>query len=324
MNARERVIAVIRHEQPDRVPIYGWVSANLSEAIEERFGSVAAFEDHYEFDFAHLFGGPPAVASATLEETHNAVQGAIDPVIAAEMPFTDPDAQDAYADITAQIQHHKRERERFVYVQTPGIFEALNGVFGIENHLMYLMMYPRELAVIYRRQAEWNRRFAMNCLDLGVDMVHVSDDWGAQRNLMFSTDTWWDLIYPNHKITADAVKKRGAFLSLHSDGNINSVVDGVIALGYDVVHPWQESAGMSLRQFRDRYRGRFTVMGGLDVQDTIGFGNYEALAASIQQVPAMFREGGLLYCTTHFVQAHCSMDELIFAFDLIYKTVRKS
>lgn len=46
------------------------------------------------------------------------------------------------------------------------------------------------------------------------------------------------MIHPYHKITCDAVKARDAFLSLHCDGNLNDVVDGVVDLGYDVVHPW--------------------------------------------------------------------------------------
>jgi len=70
-------------------------------------------------------------------------------------------------------------------------------------------MYPDALAQVYQRQAEWNRAFAMNCIDLGVDMVHVSDDWGGQRGLLFSPRTWWKLIYPNHEITCRAVQARG-------------------------------------------------------------------------------------------------------------------
>ena len=38
--------------------IYGWVSGNLWHEITEAYGSVNAFEDHYEFDCAHIFGGP--------------------------------------------------------------------------------------------------------------------------------------------------------------------------------------------------------------------------------------------------------------------------
>ncbi|MBN2310362.1 MAG: hypothetical protein JXR94_15415 [Candidatus Hydrogenedentes bacterium] len=305
------------------MPIYGWVSANLAEPIEAAYGSVAAFEDAYEFDFAHLFGGPGTFAGEAVEAARAARSGVIDPPAALDLPLSDPDALDAYENVVAGIRHHKEERGRFVYVQTPGIFEALNGLFGIENHLAYLLMYPDELAEVYARQAAWNRAFANNCLDLGVDMIHVSDDWGAQTGLLFSTDTWWNLIFPHHKVTADAVKQRGAFLSLHSDGNVNAVIDGIIELGYDVVHPWQESAGMSLGDQKARYGDRFVVMGGLDVQTTIGFGRLDALEREIERVLRLFADGGLLFCTTHFVQDHCTLDELRFAYDTVYRLVRE-
>ena len=315
MLSRERVACVIDHGKPDRVPIYGWVRANLAEPIAERFGSVDAFEDHYEFDFAHIFGGPRPYDADALQELRRNRGGPIDPETLLGLGLCDPDDSEAYADIVDGIRHHKHERGRFVYVQTPGIFECLNGPFGIENHLLYLALYPDVLRDVYGRQAEWNRRFALHCIDLGIDMVHVSDDWGAQTGLMFSPDTWWDLIFPNHKVTCDAVKSAGAYLSLHSDGNVNAVVDGIVQLGYDVVHPWQESAGMSLQTYKDEYADAFVVMGGLDVQTTIGFGRLDVLTAEIERVIRLFADGGLLFCTTHFVQTHCGVDELILAFD---------
>lgn len=318
MLPRERVIQTIRHQKPDRIPVYAWVVANLSEIITERFGSVAAFEDHYEFDFTHLFGGPPCYEQGALDQCPRPIT----PRDLLDVPMSDPDDTSRYADIVAAVKHHKQDRSRFVYVQTPGIFEANNGPFGIENHLMYLALYEEDLHRVYQRQAEWNRAFAMNCLDLGVDMVHNSDDWGSQTTLLFSPATWDRMIRPYHKITCDAVKDRGAFLSLHCDGNFNSVIDGVVELGYDVVHPWQESAGMSLSEYRDKYRDAFTVMGGLDVQTTIGFGKLDFLRDEILRVLGMFRDGGLMYCTTHFIQDHCTIEELVFAYDLIYETVR--
>jgi uroporphyrinogen decarboxylase len=321
MLPRERVITVIDHGAPDRIPIYGWLRANLKEQISERFGSIEAFEDTYEFDMAHLFGGPLTYPHETLRALRHE-HGEIVPAALLEASPADPNDADAYVDIVKQIDHHKEQRGRFVYAQTPGIFESNNRPFGIENHLAYLLMYEAELKEVYQRQAEWNREFAMNCIDLGVDMIHVSDDWGAQTGLMFGRDMWREMIHPYHKIVVDAVKARGAYASLHSDGNVSSVIDGIIDLGYDVVHPWQESAGMSLSEYKRKYRGDFTVMGGLDVQTTIGFGKPDALVADIERVMRMFADGGLLFCTTHFVQDHCSMDELTLAFDTAYRLSR--
>ena len=322
MNSHERVLATIQHRPADRMPVYGWTRANMEKQIDAAFGSVDAFEDHYEFDLVHLFGGPgPHPASVSRADGE---QGpSILPEEFLDVPLTDPNDQSKYQDIIRDIEHYKTKRGRFVYIQTPGIFECLNGVFGIENHLLYLGLYQDELAEVYRRQAEWNRAFAMNCIDLGVDMVHVSDDWGGQSGLLFSPKTWWKLIYPNHAITVNAVKARGVPVSMHSDGNVNAVIDGIIKLGYQVVHPWQESAGMSLSNFKQNYTGYFTVMGGLDVQTTIGFGKIDFLRSEIERVITMFNDGGLIFCTTHFVQDHCSIDELVTAFDLVHELVHK-
>jgi len=323
MLSRDRVITVIQHGKPDRIPIYGWVSANLGEQINERFGSVAAFEDKYEFDFAHLWGGPPQYPDGAIDKLREELGRPIEPGDLLDIPLLDPNVAGGYDGLRDQVRYHKDERGRFTYVQTGGIFEALNGVFGIENHLAWLLLHKNDLKQVYARQAEWNRQFAMNCIDAGVDMIHVSDDWGSERSLLFSPPVWWEMIYPYHKVTADAVKARGAFLSLHSDGNCLEVMDGIIKLGYDVVHPYQESAGMPLAGFRDNYIGKFVVMGGLDVQTTIGFGKLDFLRSEIERVMRMFAGGGLLFCTSHFVQDHCTMDELTFAFDAAHELSRE-
>jgi uroporphyrinogen decarboxylase len=304
------------------MPVYGWTKANLEQPICEAFGSIDAFEERYEYDLVHLFGGPGPHPEEYARPSESSVPSIL-PQDYLDVPLNDPNDQSMYQDLVEQIAHHQGRRGRFVYVQTPGIFECLNGVFGIENHLLYLAMYPDALQEVYRRQAEWNRAFAMNCIDLGVDMVHVSDDWGGQRGLLFSPRTWWKLIYPNHEITCRAVQARGVPISMHSDGNINAVIDGIIKLGYQVVHPWQESAGMSLAQFKDNYRSQFTVMGGLDIQTTIGFGNIDFLKSEIERVISLFKDGGLIFCTTHYVQDHCTIQELVTAYDLVYELVRK-
>jgi len=322
MLPRERVIAVIEHRTPDRMPIYGWVRANLEEKIAEAFGSVEQFEDRYEFDFAHIFGGPGPYDGEQLNELRAERGGAVDPAMLLELDIRDPNGTTDYDAIRQQVDHHKMQRSRFVYVQTPGIFECLNGAFGIENHLMYLALHEAELHEVYGRQAQWNKQFAMNCLDLGVDMIHVSDDWGAQHSLMFSPDVWRKLMVPYHKVTCDAVRRRGAYLSLHSDGNVSQVLDGIVELGYQVLHPYQESAGMDFQRYLKEYRDRFVVMGGLDIQTTLGFGDLVRLKAEIERVVRLFGKGGLLLCTSHFVQDHCSIQELTFAYDLLYDMVR--
>ena len=303
-----------------RTPLYAWTWDNVTDKLKAGFGSVQAFEDAYEFDLAMLFGGPYPFFTAEILAAKRSGEE-LTPDILLQLPYTDPDNEAAYEMLRRQLKHYREERQRFCYVQTPGIFEALNDPLGIENHLCYMLLYPEEMEQLYRRQVEWNKKFIRNVTDLGVDMIHISDDWGAQNNLLFSPDTWRSMIYPYHREMVETVHAKGALASLHSDGNIMSVLDGIADIGYDLIHPFQESAGMSYQTYLERYAEQFGIMGGLCIQTTLGFGDYARLEREIRRVFSLLKHKRWVCCTTHLVQPHCSLEELVFALDLV-KTLR--
>lgn len=302
--------------------MFGWVRDNMEDPISAQFGSVDNFEDHYEFDLAHLFGGPERYDSTDLEALRDAKGGVLEPADLLEIPLKDPTDSAAYESLRRDIQYHKTERGKFVYAQTHGVFESHNAFFGIENHLMYLLLYPEDLRKVYARQAEWTAEYAACCLDLGIDMVHISDDWGSQRGLLFSPEVFEGLIAPYHYPVSKRVKEMGGYYSLHSDGNIAPALGSVLGLGFDVVHPWQQSAGMSYDLFEREYKGKFVVMGGIDIQTSLGFGEPERVKREVGELIDRFGDGGMILCTTHFVQDHCTMDELTQVYDFIYQKVR--
>lgn len=209
MNSTERVKRAITGQAVDRTPMYGWLSANLTDELTRACGSVAAFEDKYEFDAAHIFGGPSTFNKEEIQKLRD-VGEEITPETLLDIPFMPVDRMEDYENVRRALAFHK-QRGRFCYVQTPGFFEQFNDPLGIENQLMDLALYPDELMELYTRQAEWTKRFASNMLDLGVDMIHVSDDWGSQRSMLFSPRMWREMIYPNLKAVADFVHARGAW-----------------------------------------------------------------------------------------------------------------
>ena len=322
MNANQRVHNCILGKELDRQPVYGWVSENLSDEISAVFGSVAAFEDRYEFDAAHIFGGPWSFDGETFDRIRAEHDELTPDVLLDHNIFTSPDNLSDYDSIARSIEHHKK-RDRFCYVQTPGFFEHFNTVFGIEDQLLYLALYPEELGELYSRQAEWTLRFAEHCIDLGADMIHLSDDWGSQKDMLFSPKTWKELIAPNVKTVADFVHGKNRLVSLHSDGCIAKVADGIADLGLDVLHPWQENAGMPLELYLNNYADRFGIMGGICVQSALGIMNRADLENEIRRVFGLLKGKRWICCTSHFVQKHCTIDDLVFAYDLIYKLARE-
>ena len=271
---------------------------------------------------SHIFGGPGAFDRSVFDRLRAENEEMTPDLLLDEDFFTDPDNIDDYRNIRDAMAFHKA-RGRFCYVQTPGFFEQFNDVFGIENQLLYLALYPEELDELYRRQAEWTVKFAGHCIDLGIDMIHISDDWGSQQNLMFSPQLWREIIYPHMKRVVDYVHSRGCFCSLHSDGCIAKVTDGIAELGLDVVHPWQESAGMSYDLWLEKYRDKFAILGGVCIQTALGIMDRDALEHEIRRVFSLLRGERWICCTTHFVQKHCSVEDLAFAYDLIYRLARE-
>ena len=319
MTGKERVIKTIKRAKPDRMPVYGWLNnEEFSKKVIAKYGSISAFDDKYDFDLFHLFAPCAPVQNGAELVSGDFYDDDIPDVI-----FTDPN-DTPYKEIKKTVDFYGSEKGRFVYAQTPGCFEFFNGVFGFEKHLAYLILHREQLAEFYGKLCDWTIAYADNLIDIGVDMIHISDDWGSQNGTLFSRGIFNELVYPYHKRISEAVKKRGAFLSLHSDGNVADFLDGVCTAGYDVVHPYQESAGMSYGDYFKKYRDNFVVMGGLDVQSTIGFGDYENLEREIKRVINLFKDGGLIFCTTHMIQPHCEIEEAEFAFDLVYKLVRST
>ena len=80
---------------------------------------------------------------------------------------------------------------------------------------------------------------------------------------------------------------------------------------------------MSYQLWLDKYSDRFAIMGGVCIQTTLGFGDLERLEREIRRVFSLLKNKRWICCTTHFVQHHCTLGELEFAFDLIYKLARE-
>ena len=325
MNSTERVRNLILGKPYDRQPIYGWVYGNLTWEIDNVWGSLAGFEKKYEFDMAHLFSGPLSVRDDVIGAIREEV-GELTPDILLERAgevWTDPDCDVDYDSVRRDLAYYKAQHERFCYIQTPGILEHFNGIFGIQNHLMYLLLYPEELMALYARQAEWTKHFVRHVTACGVDMVHISDDWGSQKEMLISPSMWREMIYPYLKQISDEAHLNGSFCSLHSDGCITKALDGVVDLGIDLLHPWQENANMPYDIYLDKYQDKFAIMGGINVQNALGIMPRDELEKDIYRVFNTLRGKKWVVCTTHFVQKHCSVEDLGFAFDLIYKLARE-
>jgi uroporphyrinogen decarboxylase len=325
MNGRERILAALEHREADRVPRYIWVDGGIAaQRAAARFGSYDAFLDHLDVDMFQAFPGEGTIIAASPERAlareRGLSQGPMSLDEALVSPLTDPNRAPIYAPIKAAIAHHQGHRGRAVFVQTPGCFESANGIVGMDNQLVEMLLRPDAMRELYRRQLSWTRVYIANCLELGVDVIHISDDLGQNGRMLFSPATFREVVAPVLAEEAAFVRrdKRCAHLSLHSCGYFDDVIGDLVDMGFDCMHPFQESAGMDLVSIKHRFGDRVTIYGGLDVRSTLPSGDRDLIRREMERVvPACKRGGGFIFCTGHTVHSDCPLDDVLFAYGLL-------
>jgi uroporphyrinogen decarboxylase len=338
MLSRERVFCAMEHVEADRVPLYIWIFGNpIKDAIAEKYGSVNDFFDHYEIDMVQSFpsGGVLAdrssygadmtgeASSIGQASDDNCYGGVLTIDQALDTPMSDPADMGIYEPLRNDVEYHKGQKGRAIWVQTPGVFETSAGILGLQGALETLALEPEKMHELFRRIASWASKYADHCIDSGADTIHISDDWGRNDALMFSPKAWWEHVEPTERITVEHVRSRGAYVSLHCDGYFWDVVDGVIDMGVQCVHPIQQSAGMDMSRFKSEFGDRLTIYGGLDVRTTLGSGD---LAAIRQEVADRMRQlkpgGGYIFCTSHMVQPGTTLEEVETAYETANEEAR--
>lgn len=90
---------------------------------------------------------------------------------------------------------------------------------------------------------------------------------------------WW---LPKLKRLNDAWHECGTVCLFHSDGNLWSVLDDLVAAGIDGLNPIEVLAGMTAREVREKYP-RLFLAGGIDVSQLLTYGTAEEVRAACRQ-----------------------------------------
>jgi uroporphyrinogen decarboxylase len=194
---------------------------------------------------------------------------------------------------------------------------------GIENCWANLGLEPDLMMAWFDRYADWLCGLVDSCLEAGVDIITLSDDWGSNQNMLFSPRMWRRMIKPYAARIVQHARSRGVPVNLHSDGYILNIMDDLIEMGYNSMHPVQESAGMDPKLIKDQYGDKIVIYGSLDIID--GLYKYEGEALD-QYVAEHFEiyapGGGFIFNTGHFVQPDIPVERLKRAYHLANQLAR--
>ena len=303
MTSKERVLKAIKHEEPDRVPLNIWFyTQEYCDIVSAKYGSVDAFYDEFGIDMYTVFAPSPGEGIERKRYT-------LDEALAVKLP--DPCRDSIYDGVREAVEHYGARKRRAVFCQVGAVFESTNGFLGMQDHLIEMATEPARISDFYKKLSEWFQAQAEMVIGCGIDVLHLSDDWGQNNRMLFSPKKWWELVFPHDKAIVDVGKRAGVPVSLHSCGYFTDVLDGCVEMGLDVLNPIQPSAGMDPYQVKRDFGDRLCIYGALDVREVLPNYTGEKLEAEVKSLMDGLKPGGgFIFCTAHSVGTDVALESV--------------
>jgi len=323
MNSKQRVLAALSHQPTDRTPIDCWLyQKQFVQKLEAEWGTRERFWGEFGVDIVVGFvpwpnqlGYKPEVSELARIELKNPRDN---------FWLTYDAWTEDFAGMNVREAVNKYGDKRVVIAHIWGIVEGTSSFLGIENCWMYLGMAPDLMKAWFDRYADWLCGEVDACIDAGVDVITLSDDWGSNKRMLFAPAMWREMVKPYAARVVRHAKSRGVPVNLHSDGHIMDIMDDIVEMGYASMHPVQESAGMDPRTIKDRYGDKLVVYGSLDVIDGLLAFDGDALDEYITKRFEIYAPGGgFIFNTGHFVQPDIPPARLARAYAHVLDLARK-
>ncbi|HBY94734.1 MAG: uroporphyrinogen decarboxylase family protein [Ardenticatenaceae bacterium] len=316
MNSKERVLATINRQPSDRTPLDCWLyQKQFVEKLAAEYGPREQFLDDFNIDLFVGFVPWPNQLGRKVDVTELAEIDLGDPRDPRWLTHTVWNEDFAGCNVREAVAQHGDRRAVIAHIW--GIVEGTSSFLGIENCWANLGLEPELMTAWFERYADWLGDLVESCIDAGVDIITLSDDWGSNQNMLFSPRMWRRMIAPYAARVVQRARDRGVPVNLHSDGYIMDILDDVVQMGFTMIHPVQESAGMDPTIIKEEYGDRLVVYGSLDVVDGLYSHDGEALDNYIiQRFETYAPGGGFIFNTGHFVQPDIPPQRLVRAYTL--------
>ena len=169
----------------------------------------------------------------------------------------------------------------------------------MENLLVDFMNNGSFVHDLLRLICDFNLRIMKNLGSYRIDGIYFGDDWGSQKAMLMSPETWRRFIKPYIEEMYSQAHAQGYDVFIHSCGNIAPVLDDLIEIGLNVFNPFQPEV-MDLHDLMKRYSKRLAFYGSLSIQKTLPFGTTEDVEEEVRNRISLARTyGGLIISPSH-------------------------
>ena len=152
----------------------------------------------------------------------------------------DPNRPELYAEAARVIREFKDEYW-IVGVTVTTIWETAWALRGYQRALEDLALNPELIDRILEIPYQYHLTAAKKLVEMGVDMIWLGDDVGAQNKMLISPSMWRRMLKPRMATFIAELKRINPAIKIayHSDGNILPIIPDLIEIGLDVLNPLQ-------------------------------------------------------------------------------------
>jgi uroporphyrinogen decarboxylase len=312
VNSRERVLAALRREQPDRVP---WVEGGIDLPMQY---ALMGRKDFLPEELNELIGLdnliadflPPIFADT---EIHDGIAFLTTPQIRSRadlgrMVLPDPESPAIYAAAKELVRRNQGKYAVAAKMRLGASPTLLS--LGLEDFSYLLADDPDLIDTILGRYADWSIAVIRHLRDVGVDYVWTFDDMAYKSGPMFSPKVLRELFLPHLRQVADAIKGEGFPWVFHSDGNLMLFLDDLISMGFDALHPI-EPGPMDIEALKRDYGSKICLIGNIDLHYTLTMGTPEEVEDEVRRrIEVIGAGGGYMISSANSITSYCKLENV--------------
>lgn len=304
MKPRERVLAALNLQQPDRVPFVDFIDPGMQKALvgkddfdqEEMARAVnmdAIFFDDYVIS---PFTAPRDKSSG---REHDEVSGYNTDYMGVGIIRTEDDLKKMILPNPKDEAYYDKAK-RFIdkYGDSDLALYAALRPFGLFNTMFSMPLEDFSKALYKKRpmlEKMMNLYVELSVIVLEklqrlgrIDFIMCWNDMAFKSGPMISPSIFREFFLPLMRPVADAIKLPWAF---HSDGDLHLVMDDLLSLGMNAINPFEKPM-MSLKEAKAKWGDRLCLWGNVDLHYTLTMGTPEEVEEEVKECLRDAAEGG--------------------------------
>jgi uroporphyrinogen decarboxylase len=306
MTGRERVIAALEFQNPDRPPRDLWALPYISLFREDELNALL---EKYPMDIGASQRSPGRANEqadltarvGTYVDEWGSVWAVGEPGVIGEVKqpaLEDWSALAAYQPPWEEIRDRDFSQlnedcdnsDLFMLSNvTARPFERLQFLRGTENAFIDIAYDSAEMRKLLEMIHEYYLEDIKGWCETNVDAIFMMDDWGTNNALLISPDAWRALFKPLYKDYCDMIHAAGKYCFFHTDGHTEAIYGDLIEVGMDALN--SQLFTMDIEKLAAQYKGKVTFWGELDRQHVLPFGTPDEVHEAVMRVRSALDDG---------------------------------